>query len=291
MVDPNAPIVVGAQGRRGKLPWASRPNSMAAPGSAIRQASAQLCETVIFGPGGRAGLSAERVPRPHRYRGRDADLRVDCGQGPAIGMTAGTRSAAAIQLRCGINGRTRWSVRRTGSDSHVRSVGSGAPLVFVHEFSGDARSWDAQVSFFSRLLSLHSLLRPRLSAVRRSGRRRGLRSRHARPTIWPMWCARSLTARRTSSGCRWAASPPCISALRHPQLARSLVVAGVGYGAKPEQQPQYGIDLQREADHAEAIGMAAFARATRRQRLCAVPARQGRERAGVASPSSSPSIR
>jgi len=32
----------------------------------------------------------------------------------------------------------------------VRSVGSGAPLVFMHEFSSDARSWDAQVSFFSR---------------------------------------------------------------------------------------------------------------------------------------------
>jgi pimeloyl-ACP methyl ester carboxylesterase len=48
--------------------------------------------------------------------------------------------------------------------------------------------------------------------------------------------------------------------LRHPQLARSLVVAGVGYGARPEQQPQYGLSLREEADHAEAIGMAAFAR-------------------------------
>jgi pimeloyl-ACP methyl ester carboxylesterase len=41
----------------------------------------------------------------------------------------------------------------TASDGvrlHVRSVGSGAPLVFVHEFSGDARSWNAQIGFFSR---------------------------------------------------------------------------------------------------------------------------------------------
>src|ERR1700758_13673 len=37
-----------------------------------------------------------------------------------------------------------------GIKLEVRSVGSGAPLVFAHEFSSDARSWDAQVSFFSR---------------------------------------------------------------------------------------------------------------------------------------------
>ena len=48
--------------------------------------------------------------------------------------------------------------------------------------------------------------------------------------------------------------------LRHPQLVRSLVVAGVGYGAKPEQQAEHSASSKREADHAEAIGMAAFAR-------------------------------
>jgi pimeloyl-ACP methyl ester carboxylesterase len=48
--------------------------------------------------------------------------------------------------------------------------------------------------------------------------------------------------------------------LRHPQLVRSLVVAGVGYGAKPEQQAEHSASSKRDADHAEAIGMAAFAR-------------------------------
>jgi pimeloyl-ACP methyl ester carboxylesterase len=37
-----------------------------------------------------------------------------------------------------------------GIKLEVRSVGSGAPLVFAHEFSSDARSWEAQVSHFSR---------------------------------------------------------------------------------------------------------------------------------------------
>ena len=45
--------------------------------------------------------------------------------------------------------------------------------------------------------------------------------------------------------------------LRYPQLVRSLTIGGVGYGAKPEQQAEYRNSTEREAAHAEAIGMAA----------------------------------
>lgn len=142
---------------------------------------------------------------------------------------------------------------------HVRSIGSGAPLVFAHEFSGDARSWDPQVGFFSR---------------------------YYRCTVY---CARGYppsdvpaaveaydqvrAAEDLADVVRAATDGPAHIVglsmggfaalhlgLRHPELARSLAVAGVGYGAKPEQQPQYGRSLREEADHAEAVGMAAFAR-------------------------------
>ena len=33
---------------------------------------------------------------------------------------------------------------------HYDMWGSGTPLVFVHEFAGDCRSWDPQVNFFAR---------------------------------------------------------------------------------------------------------------------------------------------
>jgi pimeloyl-ACP methyl ester carboxylesterase len=146
-----------------------------------------------------------------------------------------------------------------GTRLEVRSVGSGAPVVFVHEFSGDARSWDLQVNYFSR---------------------------YYRCTVY---CARgyppsdvptALTsydqmraAEDLADIVRAVANGPAHIVglsmggfaalhfgLRYPQLARSLVIAGVGYGAKPEQQAQYGISMREEADHAEAIGMAKFAR-------------------------------
>ena len=132
-------------------------------------------------------------------------------------------------------------------------------MIFAHEFSGDARSWDAQIGFFSR---------------------------HYRCTTY---CARgyppsdvpaavdaynqSRAAEDLADVVHAVADGPAhivglsmggFAALhfgfRYPQLARSLTIAGVGYGAKPDQQSEYRNSTQREAAHAEAIGMAAFAR-------------------------------
>ena len=80
----------------------------------------------------------------------------------------------------------------------------------------------------------------------------------ALPKISLMSCAPWPTVRRMLSGSPWAALPRCTSAFATRKLARSLTIAGVGYGAKPDQQPEYGNSMRREADHAEAIGMTAL---------------------------------
>ena len=164
-----------------------------------------------------------------------------------------------------------------GIKLEVRTVGSGEPLVFAHEFSGDARSWDAQVGFFSR---------------------------YYRCTIY---CARGYppsevptsvdaynqtrAAEDLADVVRAVADGPAHVVglsmggfaalhfgLRYPQLARSLTIAGVGYGAKPEQQPEYGNSMRHEADHAEAIGMTAFARELAGSGYAQPPAVQRRDR-------------
>jgi len=38
----------------------------------------------------------------------------------------------------------------SGVRLYYEEVGKGTPIVFVHEFSGDLRSWEAQVRHFSR---------------------------------------------------------------------------------------------------------------------------------------------
>ena len=37
-----------------------------------------------------------------------------------------------------------------GVKLHYEEAGAGTPIVFVHEFAGDLRSWDPQLSHFSR---------------------------------------------------------------------------------------------------------------------------------------------
>ena len=36
-----------------------------------------------------------------------------------------------------------------GVKLHAEETGQGEPLLFVHEFAGDHRSWEPQVRFFS----------------------------------------------------------------------------------------------------------------------------------------------
>ena len=37
-----------------------------------------------------------------------------------------------------------------GLNLYAETVGSGTPVVFVHEYAGDYRSWEPQVRYFCR---------------------------------------------------------------------------------------------------------------------------------------------
>jgi pimeloyl-ACP methyl ester carboxylesterase len=150
-------------------------------------------------------------------------------------------------------------VTSDGISLHAHSTGRGAPLVFAHEFSGDARSWNSQVSFFSRFYRCTAFC-----------------ARGYLPSAVPSTIElydQDRAADDLAEVVRSVADGPAHIVglsmggfaalhlgLRHAHLARSLIVAGVGYGSKPDQQPQYGVDMRREAEHAQSIGMAAFAR-------------------------------
>ena len=42
------------------------------------------------------------------------------------------------------------SIEVNGVQLYYEEEGSGTPVVFVHEFAGDCRSWEAQMRFFNR---------------------------------------------------------------------------------------------------------------------------------------------
>lgn len=141
---------------------------------------------------------------------------------------------------------------------HVSEVGQGDPMVFVHEFSGDFRSWNQQVAYFGRhahcvTYSARGYLPSDVpeSAADYSQER-------AAEDLADVIRALGLGPAHVV-GLSMGGFAALHFGLRYPQLAKSLVVAGCGYGAKPEEQPEYGNRMRAEADHAEKSGMAAFA--------------------------------
>src|SRR5438105_5711347 len=121
------------------------------------------------------------------------------------------------------------SVRVDGVNIHYEESGRGLPLVFVHEFAGDHRSWHLQMRFFSR----------RYRAI-------AFNARGYPPSDVPD-DVKAYSQERAAEDIRGVLDGLKIPkahvcglsmggyatlhfGLRHPDRALSLVVAGAGYG-------------------------------------------------------------
>jgi pimeloyl-ACP methyl ester carboxylesterase len=145
-----------------------------------------------------------------------------------------------------------------GVSLFYEEVGEGTPLVFVHEFAGEARSWHLQVRFFARRYrtiaynargyppsdvpedpSAYSQdqaaddIRGLLDAL-------GIRKAHI--------CGLSMGGYATLH-----------FGLRYPERALSLVVAGAGYGSVPDEREKFRRDVEETAWRFERDGMKAVA--------------------------------
>ena len=137
-------------------------------------------------------------------------------------------------------------------------TGSGTPLVFVHEFAGDARSWELQLGHFGR----------RYRAV-------AFNARGYLPSDVPPDSSSYSQARAADDiaavldgmgvekahivGLSMGGFATLHFGFRHPGRALSLCVAGCGYGAEPDARDRF----RGEADSIAATilrdGMPAFA--------------------------------
>ena len=61
---------------------------------------------------------------------------------------------------------------RDGVRLYYEEAGEGTPVVFVHEYAGDYRSFEPQMRHFSRAHRCVTFQPARLSALRRAGRSR-----------------------------------------------------------------------------------------------------------------------
>jgi pimeloyl-ACP methyl ester carboxylesterase len=141
---------------------------------------------------------------------------------------------------------------------HYEEAGSGTPIVFVHEFAGDARSWEPQLRHFSR--------RYRCIAYCARG---------YPPSEVPEDFERYSQARACEDirsvldalkierahvvGLSMGANATLHFGLAYPRRALSLTFAGGGYGSHPATRSQFQESSRANAQAIREKGMAHFA--------------------------------
>jgi pimeloyl-ACP methyl ester carboxylesterase len=145
-----------------------------------------------------------------------------------------------------------------GVDLHYIEAGEGTPLLFVHEFAGDARSWEPQMRFFARryrCIAFHARGYPP-SSVPTSPT--SYSQDRATDDIAAVIKALKLAPAHVV-GLSMGAFATLHLGLRHPHLARSLTAAGVGYGASPDKRAQFQAEIDGSVAKLRAGGIEKFA--------------------------------
>ena len=139
-------------------------------------------------------------------------------------------------------------------------TGSGTPVVFVHEFAGDLRSWEPQVRHLSRryrCITWNARGFPPSDVPDDTG---AYSQDRARDDVLAVLDALDIE-RAHVVGLSMGGFATLHFGLAHPGRARSLVVAGVGYGAEPDQRERFRSEADITARILRTEGMAAWAAA------------------------------
>jgi pimeloyl-ACP methyl ester carboxylesterase len=151
-----------------------------------------------------------------------------------------------------------FAVTDDGVRLHYEEAGSGTPVIFVHEFAGDHRSWETQMRHFCQ----------RYRAITYA-------ARGYPPSDVPEDPARYSQARAADDilavldhlkiakahvvGLSMGGFATLHFGFRHPGRALSLTVGGCGYGAEQGQREKFRAEADAIAAFLDQNGMKAFA--------------------------------
>jgi len=141
---------------------------------------------------------------------------------------------------------------------YYEEAGSGKPLIFVHEFAGDHRSWELQMRHFGqryRCIAFNARGYPPSDVPQNQATYSQSRAADD---------IRSLLDHLSIDRAHVVGLSMCGFAVlhfgfRHAARALSLCVAGCGYGAEPEQRERFRTEAATIADFIKSAGMPAFA--------------------------------
>jgi len=147
-----------------------------------------------------------------------------------------------------------------GVELFYQEAGAGIPIVFVHEFAGDSRSWEAQFRHFGRryrCIAYNARGFPPSDVPERVERYSQARARDDIRAV--------LDGLKIDNAHIVGLSMGGFATLHfgftYPDRARSLTIGGCGYGAAPDQRKKFIEEAEAAAARFENIGMAKAAEA------------------------------
>ncbi len=135
---------------------------------------------------------------------------------------------------------------KDGTRLYYEEAGSGTPAVFIHEFAGDHRSWEPQLRFFARYFR----------CVAYNARGFPPSDVPAEATRYSQAMARDDVIavldhlgieRAHVVGLSMGGFAALHVGISHAKRARSLVVAGCGYGAEPDKKDKFRAECEAAA--------------------------------------------
>ncbi len=152
-----------------------------------------------------------------------------------------------------------FAVTRDKLRLHYEDVGSGTPILFVHEFGGDHRSWEAQLRYFSR----------RHRCIAYAARGYTPSDIPADPAAYGyMHFVRDAVDvldhlgiyKAHVVGLSMGGYTTLHLGLNHPDRALSLTLAGTGSGSERERQEEFRKGVEAQAQQFEIRGSEYMAR-------------------------------
>ncbi|MFT5175728.1 MAG: pimeloyl-ACP methyl ester carboxylesterase [Gammaproteobacteria bacterium] len=145
-----------------------------------------------------------------------------------------------------------------GVKLHYEESGSGVPLVFAHEMTGDSRIWEPQMRYFSRLYRCISF-DARGYAPSEIPQDPTAYSQHRAADDIAALLRHLKLESAAVVGLSMGAYTALHFGIRHPQMATALVVAGCGHGSARDVAQIWPAQARLMGERLETEGMEAIA--------------------------------
>ena len=146
-----------------------------------------------------------------------------------------------------------YATTRDGVKLYLEETGSGTPIIFVHEFAGDHRSWEPQVRFFSRYFRCITYGARGYPPSDVPSDPNAYSQAHARDDVIAILDHLNLQKAHIV-GLSMGGFATVHVGITYPNRVLSLVIAGCGYGSEPSQKASFRAESEEVARNIEQGG-------------------------------------